>query len=222
MQTLFKKKNMKVKICGIQNFQEAQMAIDAGADALGFHVGLEHGKCPIGPATTAEIIRKLPPFVTAVVVTSENDPKRLLHLLRQTGTSVLQLYGASNDVIDSVKGLCTYVKVIVPVTADEDAFEKVKALEGVADAILLDSPKGIDGAEGGTGKTHDWSTSAQIVKESKVPIILAGGLNPENVAKAISIVKSYGVDVRSGVSNPNGSKNISKIHAFIQATRSTE
>lgn len=198
------------------------MAYDAGADALGFHVQLEHGKCPIGPATAAAIIQKLPPFVTSVVVTSENDPKKLLHLLRQTGTSTLQLYGASTDVIETLKGMCTYLKVIVPMTADDSAIEKVQELEGIADAILLDSPKGSDGAEGGTGKTHDWNVSARIVAESSVPIILAGGLTPDNVSEAVAQVQAWGVDVRSGVSNPDGSKNEMKVKSFAQVVKSIQ
>ena len=102
---------------------------------------------------------------------------------------------------------------------DESAIEEAKGYEGVADALVLDSAIKETGQRGGTGKTHDWNISREIVESTSLPIILAGGLNPENVAEAISKVRPYAVDVNSGVSNPDGTKNLEKVKLFVERAK---
>src|SRR3989344_1587648 len=113
---------IRIKICGIRSIEEAQGVVACGADALGFHVDLEHSKCPVGAATAAAIIAKLPPFIASVVVTTKTDPKELLRIMRATGANTLQLHGdASSDVVRAVKAVFFNVKVyaVVHVAGEE-------------------------------------------------------------------------------------------------------
>jgi len=211
---------MRVKICGISTLEEAQSVIAAGADALGFHVELEHAKRPIGVATAAAIIQQLPPYVSSVIVTTETDPKKLIRLLKATHANTLQLQGeVSADTIAAVKAVFSNVKVYPVVHVfGSDAIEHAKKF-GDADAIIVDSADRETGARGGTGKTHDWNISKKIIATSKIPVILAGGLNPENVEEAIYKVQPYAVDVESGVTNPDGTKDLTKVKQFIERAK---
>jgi N-(5'phosphoribosyl)anthranilate (PRA) isomerase len=104
-------------------------------------------------------------------------------------------------------GICSLDEyVAISVTSDE-SIAIAKEFEDSADAVILDSMNKETGARGGTGKTHDWSISQRIVESTSSPVILAGGLNPDNVADAINAVRPYAVDVNSGVSNPDGTKH---------------
>ena len=221
----------RVKICGIRSIDEARAVIDADADALGFHVDLEHSKCPIGAATVSAIISRLPPFVASVVVTTTTDAKDLIRLVKATWPTTLQLHGeVSSDTVRAVKAVLPFLKIyaVVHVSGSavaegsgetkEDAVEKVRAFEDAADAVILDTAGG--SARGGTGKVHDWRISKKIVESVSIPIILAGGLNPENAADAVRQVRSYAVDVESGVSNADHTKNIEKVKLFIERAKS--
>lgn len=210
---------MRVKICGIKTLEDAKAVVDAGADAVGFLVDIKSAKNSIGSATAAAIIAQLPPFVSSVAVTTETDAKKILHVIKTARATTIQLQGkVTPDTVRAVKVFFVKVYVAIHVT-DENAIEEAKKFEDAADAIILDSTDK-SGALGGTGKTHDWHISRRIVESLSIPVILAGGLNPENVAEAIHKVRPYAVDVRSGASNPDGSKNLEKVRLFIQQARS--
>ncbi|MDO8561348.1 MAG: phosphoribosylanthranilate isomerase [bacterium] len=215
---------VRIKICGIRTLDEAQAAIASGADALGFHVDLEHSKCPVGAATAASIISRLPPFIASVVVTTVTESKELIRILRATWANTLQLHGdVSPDTIRALKAVLPYLKVYVVVhVRGEETLKEAEKFEEAADAIILDSADQTTGARGGTGKTHDWSMSQTIVSSTSLPVILAGGLNPENVADAIRTVRPYAVDVNSGVSNPDGTKDIEKVKLFVKQAKSVD
>lgn len=210
----------RVKICGVRSLDEARAVVEAGADALGFHIALEHSKCPIGEATASSIIAHMPPFVASVIVTTALDSKELIRIARATGANTLQLQGeVSADTIRAVKAVFPYFKVYAVVHVfGTDAIEAAKKIEG-ADAIILDSADKTSGARGGTGKTHDWNVSRAVVESVSLPVILAGGLTPENVAEAIHVVRPYAVDVETGVSNPDHTKNIEKVRLFIERAK---
>jgi phosphoribosylanthranilate isomerase len=215
---------MRVKICGIRSLDEAKGVIEAGADALGFHIELEHSRCPVAAATASAIISKLPPFISTVVVTSETDPKKLRRIIKSTGATTLQLHQeVSPETVNAVKTVFfnTKMYVAISVTSDE-SIAIAKNFENSADTVILDSVNKETGARGGTGKTHDWSISKKIVKSTSLPVILAGGLNPGNVADAIKAVRPYAVDVNSGVSNPDGTKDFLKVKAFVERAKSAE
>ena len=213
---------MRVKICGIRSLDEAEGVIEAGADALGFHIELEHSLCPLPAATASAIISKLPPFISSVVVTSETDPKKLVRIMKSTGATTLQLHKeVSPEMVNAVKTVFfnTKIYVAISVTGDE-SIALAKTFEDSADTVILDSMNQETGARGGTGKTHDWTISRKIVESTLFPIILAGGLNRDNVADAIKAVRPYAVDVNSGVSNPRGTKDFSKVKAFVERAKS--
>lgn len=213
---------VRVKICGIRHLEEAKACIEAGADALGFHVDLEHSKCPIGAAAAREIISKLPPFVSSVLVTTATDTKELVRLTRATWVNTLQLQGEVEiDTVRAVKAIMPWGKIYVAVhVSNEESIIQAQKFEDAADAIILDSKISESGARGGTGKTHDWNISRKIVESISLPVILAGGLNPENVVEAIKVVRPYAVDVETGVSNADHTKNPEKLRAFIQKAKS--
>jgi phosphoribosylanthranilate isomerase len=209
------------KICGMKTLEDALVAAEVGADMLGFHVELTGGRSPLSTESAAKMIAVLPEGVASVVVTSVTDANKLIELGRSTGATTLQLYGdATPETVRSVKAALPGVEIWKVLNVrDENSVAKAKEYENVADAITLDSvPKGDQ--KGGTGETHDWTISKRIVESVSTPIVLAGGLNPENVIDAIRAVHPYAVDVNSGVSDPDGSKDIEKVKAFIIATRS--
>jgi len=214
---------MRVKICGIRSLDEAKEVIEAGADALGFHVELDHSRCPVAAATASGIISKLPPFISSVVVTSETDPKKLLLIMKSTGATTLQLHKeVSPETVNAVKSVFfnTKIYVAISVTSDE-SIAIAKNFENSADTVILDSVNKETGARGGTGKTHDWSISKKIVDSTLLRVILAGGLNPGNVVDAIKAVRPYAVDVNSGVSNPDGTKDFLRVKGFVERAKST-
>ncbi len=209
---------VRVKICGIKTLDDAKAVVEAGADAVGFLVDIKGAKNSVGSATAAAIIAQLPPFVSSVAVTTETDAKKILHVIKTARATTIQLQGkVTPDTVRAVKVFFVKVYVAIHVT-DENAIEEAKKFEDAADAIILDSSDK-SGALGGTGKTHNWDISRRIVESLSIPVILAGGLTPDNVAEAIKKVRPYAVDVQSGVSNPDGSKDIEKVRLFIREAR---
>jgi len=210
-----------VKICGIRSEGDALAASAAGADILGFHVGLTGARAPLESENAAKIIAKLPASVSGAMVTSIVEPERLIELARATGAKILQLYGdATPETILAVKKALPRVQVWkVLNVADERSIAEAKRYEKVADATALDTLNKETGVRGGTGRTHDWNISRKIVESISIPVILAGGLNPDNVSEAIKTVHPYAVDVNSGVSNPDGSKNLEKVSLFVERAK---
>jgi len=113
----------------------------------------------------------------------------------------------------------TKIYVAISVTGDE-SIAIAKNFESSADTVILDSVNKETGARGGTGKTHDWSISKKIVDSTLLRVILAGGLNPGNVVDAIKAVRPYAVDVNSGVSNPDGTKDFLRVKEFVERAKS--
>src|SRR3989338_472496 len=211
----------RVKICCIKSAEDAQAVAAFGADELGFHVKLNGGRSPLEADVAKALVGALPKSSAGVVVTSLTDAKELIEIAQATGASTLQLYGdATPETIREFKKALPEVKIWkVLNVSDKNSIEKAKEYEDAADAIALDTLNKATGVRGGTGKTHDWSISKRIVESISIPVILAGGLNPDNIAEAIRTVRPYGVDVNSGVSNPDGSKDLEKVKLFIERAR---
>ena len=209
-----------VKICGIKRIEDALAAAAAGVDELGFHVALDHGRSPLSPEEAKAIIAQLPSSVIAVVVTSVTEPAKLIEIAKKTDARILQLYGdVTPAAIREVKrGLPNIVIWRALHVSDGNVTERAREFEGIADALVLDTPSET-GALGGSGKTHDWSLSEKVGTSVSIPVVLAGGLNTENIAEAISAVRPAVVDVHSGVSNPDGSKDMAKVKLFVQRAK---
>ncbi len=204
---------LRVKICGITNRIDAEAAIAAGADALGF-ILYDKSKRFIPIEAAMHIVETLPPFVQTVAVTV-NAMREFTNLgwRKQLKTfNLAQLHGLESPV--HVRAVSKYLPVIKVFPADQTA----TALEAYeVSAFMLDTPSK---DHGGTGRIFDWNLAVEFKKRTRKPLILSGGLNPENVAKAVEIVHPYAVDVSSGVEASPGKKDHAKLRDFIQICKS--
>jgi phosphoribosylanthranilate isomerase len=206
--------SVRVKICGITNLEDAQAAVQAGADALGF-IFFAQSPRNVSPEMARRIIEKMPPFVAKVGVFVNESLEKILQIVKETGIDTVQLHG------DESPQLCEKVarenlKVIKAFRIkDQNSLTPLKEFR--AAAFLLDSY--VPGQLGGTGAKFNWDLAVQA-SGLGTPIILAGGLVPENVRDAISKVAPYGVDVSSGVESAPGRKDHAKVRAFIEAAQS--
>jgi len=196
---------VRVKICGITNEKDAMFAIEHGADALGF-VFYEKSPRHITPEKASEIIKKLPPFITNVglfVNERQNIVKEIHERLR---LDALQFHGdEKSDYVNSFHA--KKIKAFrIKESIDETIFNDYDV-----DAYLFDAYS--DNVYGGSGENFSWNLLTKI--RFKRPIILAGGLNPENIISAVSMVKPYAVDVSSGVEKEKGIKDSDKVKKFI-------
>lgn len=214
----------KVKICGVTNVEDALASISFGADAVGFLVGRVHSSTSVflSPEQAAEIVARLPPFCSSVLVTHLSRPEDVLPILKIANVTTLQLHGntAPQEAIE-IKRKIPFLKIYKAIHVfDESALQEGKRYVGCVDGIVLDTAIRATGQVGGTGQTHDWGISKSVVRSSGLPVILAGGLNPENIIDAIRTVQPYGVDVNSGINKPNGTKDHEKLRLFITRAKS--
>lgn len=200
---------MFVKICGITTEEDALLAIALGADAIGFVFAPSSRQ--IAPARAAEIVARLPTDVLTVGVFRDELPDRVIQIVTRTGLRAAQLHGTETPAM--VARVKTDVPVVFKavVAGTENA---ANALRYGADAVLIDAPTP------GSGQVFDWSLAEDAPRELRV--IMAGGLNPDNVADAIAKVRPFGVDVSSGVEREPGHKDPLKLRDFIAAARSVD
>jgi phosphoribosylanthranilate isomerase len=205
----------RVKICGIMSSSDLTHALRAGADAVGFVVEIESSKHCLSAGEAADLVRHVPIYTKSVAVINPEDVNDAVRLAAKTGADVLQVHGSLSPADLAILKGQVHQKIIAALAA-EPGGEEAGRYGMVADAILLDSM--VDGTLGGTGKVHDWDISREIAASSRVPVILAGGLHPGNVAEAIERVRPYAVDVSSGTETA-GRKDPEKISSFIQEVR---
>ena len=202
---------VRIKICGITNLEDALLAAGLGADALGF---IFYPKSPrkVAPDMARAIIAQLPPFVTTVGVFVDEDAALVRDLAARVGLDWLQLHGQESPEYCRSLGRRVIKGFRI---RDENSLLDLAAYRGAAQALLLDTYK--QGQAGGTGETFDW----RLAKEARQfgPIILAGGLNPDNVARAIEMAQPQAVDVGSGVETAPGKKDPEKLKRFFAAVR---
>ncbi len=202
----------RIKICGITHLDDALMAIEAGADALGF-VFVPHTPRYLHPEQARSIIDQLPPFITTVGLFVNAEQQGLEAIADGCRLNLIQLHG------DEPPALCVALsrRVIKAFRVkDESSLSRLSGYR--VSAYLLDTY--VKGAMGGTGKSFDWNLALKAKSYGR--IILAGGLTPDNVASAVLQVRPYGVDVSSGVEASPGRKDPAKVKAFIRAVRETE
>ena len=214
---------VRVKICGIKRMEDAFSAIRWGADALGFLVGQRHTSGDfIEAALAREIILRLPPFVSKVLVTHLLRAEEVLKLVDETCVDTVQLHGEIQpDQVREIRQRRAHLRILKSFhIVDEASVEYGLPYYAHVDAFVLDSLNAETGEIGGTGLVHDWAISRRVVSRYPIPIILAGGLNPENIREAIERVKPYGIDVNSGVKGASGFKDHAKVHAFIEGAKS--
>lgn len=197
---------VRVKICGITCVEDALHAAACGADALGL---VFYRKSPrwVSPEQARQIAAALPPFITTVGLFVNEQPEVIARTAEDCGLDVIQLHG------DEPPGACSFPpRRVVKALRVKDAASLIGAEEYPVSALLLDA--WVAGAYGGTGETFNWKLAAEAA--ARGPVILAGGLNPQNVAAAVTAVRPYGVDVSSGVEAAPGRKDPQKVAAFIR------
>lgn len=198
----------RIKVCCIDSLDEAVIAAEAGADAIGLVGRMPSGPGPIPDATIGEIAGQCPPGVNRVLLTSRTEPDPVTDHVWRSGVDTVQLVGdVPRATWAALRRHCPWVTVLQVVHVEgPEAVDQARAAAECVDGLVLDS--GRPGAPrpelGGTGRVHDWRVSRRIVAEVGVPVFLAGGLRPENVADAIAEVRPWGVDVCSGVRTEGG------------------
>lgn len=200
---------VKVKVCGTTRLKDALLAVECGADAIGF---IFYKKSPrhVSVKTVKEICSKLPPFVHRVGVFVNETADRINRIADRCGLDAVQLHG------DESPSFCKKIKHrVIKVVRVKDAASLKEMSRYAVDGFLLDTYK--EDQWGGTGKVFDWELAARAKKYG--PVIIAGGLNPKNVKTAIKKVQPYGVDVSSGVEQSPGKKDSRKVKAFLKAVR---
>jgi len=202
--------SIKVKICGITNAGDAQVAVQAGADLIGL-VFYENSPRYVMPDAAAAISRAIPPYVLRVGLFVNPNPDLVRDVIARCGLQMLQFHGDETPEFCRQFGLMTMkaLRVKGPETLDQ-----LRPYD--TDAWLLDAH--VTGKLGGTGQTFDWRLAARASQMGK-PLFLAGGLTPENVAEAVQVARPYGVDVSGGVEAKPGRKDPQKVRAFITAVR---
>jgi phosphoribosylanthranilate isomerase len=213
---------VRVKICGMRDKESISMAVKHGADAVGFITEVPvntHRR--IDRETAKELAAYVPPFVTSIMVFMPDNLKNALELIDFVKPDAVQVHSAlSTDELISLKAQ-SRVKIIKMInitneTSVRDTLDYITALKGIVDAVLLDSSAG--GKSGGTGIVHDWTKSREITVHSPLPVILAGGLHPGNVADAVSTVRPFAVDTVSGVETDRKIDE-EKVKMFIKKAR---
>jgi phosphoribosylanthranilate isomerase len=202
-----------IKICGITREEDALAAARYGANAIGL---VFFAKSPrhVTPARAAEIMRALPPFVMAVGLFVDADVNEVTGTLTQARVDLLQFHGDESPAYCRQFGM-PYLKAL-RVRPGLDLLQYTRDYHD-AKALLLDAY--VEGTHGGTGATFDW---ALIPKNLALPVVLSGGLTPENVTSAIHAVKPWAVDVSSGVESSKGIKSAAKIAAFVNGVRNAD
>lgn len=200
---------VKIKICGITELDDALHAVDCGADALGF-VFYERSPRAITPPKAQAIIAKLPPFVTVVGLFVNEDSRIIREVADDCHLDVIQYHGDESPETVRLAPRRSIRALRIRESETTDIIDRYPA-----SGLLLDA--WVSGEYGGTGVLSNWEIAAEIAK--KRPLILAGGLTPENVAAAIQAVRPYGLDVSSGVEHAPGRKDKKKVATFIRAAQ---
>jgi phosphoribosylanthranilate isomerase len=202
----------RVKICGITRLEDARLAIELGAAALGFNFHEKSPRC-LAPAEAWKILRKLPALVSTVGVFVNWDSASVIALAKSLRLSALQLHG---DESAATTAECARHFPVIKAFRTESKFHLTQfKAHNAAASFLLDAATSEAKSEnyGGTGRLADWKIAKRAA--AKYPILLAGGLTPENIAEAIRTVRPYAVDVASGVESSPGKKDPAKLRAFL-------
>ncbi|WP_456431216.1 phosphoribosylanthranilate isomerase [Thermosulfuriphilus sp.] len=199
---------VRVKICGLTRLTDALAAVAAGAHALGF-VFYRRSPRYIEPHLAKEIVASLPPLVTTVGVFVDEPPEMIKKIMEEVGLDLVQLHGQEPPSVCEI--LFPRVIKAFRISGPQD-LARIDLYRNVVRAILLDSYR--PGVPGGTGESFDWQWAISA-KALGLPVILAGGLRPENILEAIKVVEPYGVDVSSGVEISPGEKDPLRIKDLI-------
>jgi phosphoribosylanthranilate isomerase len=213
-----------IQVAGIADAADLSAAVKGGATHVGFPLRLPVHAEDCDERTAAALVAALPPGVEAVVITYLERAEAIAALALTVGARTVQLHG--EPALDEIRelrriapGLALWQALVVGAAPERLLVERLDRLAPFVDAFVADSFDPASGARGATGRTHDWGVSARLAARSPRPLILAGGLTPENVAGAITAVRPAGVDAHTGVEDDSGRKDAARVRAFAAAAR---
>jgi phosphoribosylanthranilate isomerase len=210
-----------IQIAGVKSLDEARTLINEGVGFIGFPLRLTVNAEDISEEEAKAIIAEIKNEAKPVLITYLSEHGEIAEFADYIDVKIVQLHGEiTEDELASLKAIKPELKIIKSLVVREnnlsDLLVSVEKLSPFVDAFITDTFDPKTGAEGATGKTHDWNVSAKLREKSSKPLILAGGLTPENVAEAIRAVMPAGVDAHTGVEDENGDKSSEKVKAFVQ------
>ena len=213
-----------IQIAGVIDQAEADMLVECGVPFLGFPLRLPVNTEDLTEAEAAAIIRALPEGTHAILITYQNRADEIIEFCDQLGTSYIQLHGdislAELTKLKTARPDFYIIKSLVVGQHTSDQLkEMIAELADFVDAFITDTFDPKTGASGATGKTHDWNISRELVELSPKPVILAGGLNADNVRTAIDAVRPAGIDTHTGLENADGRKNRALVERFMSEAR---
>jgi phosphoribosylanthranilate isomerase len=210
----------RVKVCCIASEEEAALAVRSGASAVGLVSRMPSGPGPIPESRIRDIARTVPPGIATFLLTCETTADPIIAQQKYTGANTLQLVDdVEPGVYEALRGALAGIRIVQVIhVRDESAVADARRVSPYVDAILLDSgnPSLATKELGGTGRAHDWAVSRRIRDAVRVPVYLAGGLNHQNVGKAIAQVQPFGVDACSGL-RTDGRLDPVKLEQFMCA-----
>jgi phosphoribosylanthranilate isomerase len=213
-----------IQIAGVSDVDEADLLMQCGIRYLGFPLRLPVNKEDLSEAAAAAIIRTLQPPSYGVAITYQDNAEDIVEFMDYLGASLVQLHGdiASHE-LTKLKRLRPHLTIIKSLVIGsrlyDELVETMHRLDAFVDAYITDTFDPSTGASGATGKLHDWRVSRRLVELATKPVILAGGLTPENVREAIRRVAPAGVDVHTGVEDAAGHKDPAKVRRFAAEAR---
>jgi phosphoribosylanthranilate isomerase len=213
-----------VQIAGVIDEKETRTLLECGADLIGFPLGAECGSGNAGEPEAREIVGRIRPPAFGVVITYLGKTDEVAALCGSLGAPAVQLHGDIGvGELRRLRDISPGLFVIKTLVVRAGEFERLAAdmdrLAPFVDAFLTDTFDASTGRFGATGRTHDWSVSRRLVERSTRPVILAGGLTPENVARAIQEVRPAGVDAHTGVEDARGRKDRALVERFVAEAR---
>ena len=213
-----------IQIAGVSDVNEAHLLMECGARYLGFPLRLPVNKEDLTEPAAAAIIRIVQPPHYGVAITYQSTAEDIVEFMDYLGASLVQLHGSiGSQELAKLKRLRPHLTIIKSLVIGRQPYEELVAtvsrLSAFVDAFITDTFDPATGASGATGKLHDWRVSRQLVEIATKPVLLAGGLTPENVRDAITVVAPAGVDVHTGVENAAGRKDPAKVRRFVAEAR---
>jgi phosphoribosylanthranilate isomerase len=210
-----------IQVAGIRDLGEARMLVRSGVHMLGFPFGLSVHAQDTSLDEGSAIVRSLPADVLPVLITYSVQPQEVLALAQGLGVRGVQLHGPASvrcirDLRASRPDLLLLKSLIVGKSSTEELLASMSSLAPLVDGFLTDTFDPATGTEGATGKAHDWSISRFLACRSMRPLLLAGGLTPDNVARAVKEVSPFGVDAHTGLEGPDGRKDPGKVGRFVR------
>ncbi|UCD73267.1 MAG: phosphoribosylanthranilate isomerase [Candidatus Bathyarchaeota archaeon] len=212
-------RTVRIKVCGITREENLKIAVSAGVEAIGFIVGVPSSPRNLTVEEVKRLMHKIPIFIDRVAVLVLDDIDQSIEICETLHPSAIQVHGGSPSLVARFHREMEGIPMIRAVDAKSgDATNNAQEAARLFDAVLLDSLN--EKKLGGTGSVHDWNVSRDIAEMIQPkPLILAGGLTPENVKEAVSIVKPYAVDVSSGIEASPGVKDPRKIIEFVERAK---